>query len=91
MDVKLPGDDDWFQVDYQFALEEARIDKRRKTNNARGRLSSLPSLTNSQVIGDPPSSTPPAPGLGLGTGGNRQEMTTVRRNSEGVFRWGRST
>ena len=39
MDVKLPSDDSWFQVDHQFALEEVRAN--RKNTSARGRLSSL--------------------------------------------------
>lgn len=41
MDVKLPDQEEWMRVDYDFALEVTRATRKSTTLSARGRLSSL--------------------------------------------------
>ena len=78
MDVKLPDGDEWMQVDFEFAREETKAERRTKT--ARGRISSL-RLNNAEgdsVAGpEAPRSAPPSLGA----------LTTARRDADGVFQW----
>ena len=79
MDVRLPDEDEWIRVDYEFAREETRIEKKKRLRSARGRLSSL------QTAGDiTPEVRDGAPGSAPPT----VQLTSVRRDNEGVFQWG---
>ena len=89
MDVKLPQEEDWIEVDYDFALEETKMQRRNKMG-PRGRLSSL------GEVGRPPRETSEteaplsAPPMGVLRRGEGHELTTVTRTKEGVFQWGKN-
>ena len=84
MDVKLPEQDEWFRVDYQFALEETRINRKARTMNARGRLSSLQDNAGNT---SPPAPRSAPPSLGAG---RQQVLTRATRDQDDVFQWGRN-
>ena len=89
MDVKLPDQQDWYRVDYMFALEETRINKKKKTISARGRLSSLQTSQN-VAREEGPRSAPPLQRNGEKRSEEQQELVRALRDGEGVFQWGKN-
>ena len=84
MDVQLPNTTNWIEVDYEFALEETKIQKKARAG-PRGRLSSLGLLGTdaaAEVTEGAPRSAPPT------TDNRRHELTTARRSENGAFQWG---
>ena len=79
MDVKLPNSEEWYQVDYEYAREETRTERKKKT--ARGRISSL-DCNGPEVVNEDcpmPRSAPPT----------SNPLTSLRRDDDGVFSWGK--
>lgn len=94
MDVKLPGDSEWYTVDHQFALEEIRQNRRTgNRRNARGRLSSCvePSGMEVDPLPTAPLSAPPLSSGQAGPRTQRHRLTTLRKEDteNEIFTWGK--
>ena len=90
MSVRLPSEDEWMQVEYQQALKETRINKKRRTTQSRGRLSSLQvsgPVNRADCAESAPLSAPPL----QSTGSGRADLTNIGRDDSGAFRWGRNS
>ena len=88
MDVRLPEGEEWIRVDYGTALAETRTLKKKRFPTSRGRLSSL-QQENLEKDTSRSDRTLSVDSDSLNR--KQQQLTTVRRGTDDVFVWGRST